>query len=68
MTTTVIAYNMAGACAATGQSRATLDRAIRDGKLHAKKSAKDANGAPAGVWIIPADSLRAYIDGLADAS
>lgn len=62
-----VSYSMAGAVKATGLSRSTLDRAIRTGRLRAKKSGIDENGEPAGVLVIPADSLRAFIDGLEDA-
>lgn len=67
MTTTVISYSMSGAVAATGLSRSTLDRAIRAGKLRAKKSGVSEDGEPAGVWVIPADALRDFIDGMEDA-
>lgn len=62
-----ISYSMPGAIAATGLSRATLERAIHDGRLKAKKSSTDADGNPAGVWVIPAKELQAFIDGLAAA-
>lgn len=62
-----IAYSMPGAVEATGLSRGTLERAIRSGALRAKKSGTDEDGAPCGVWVIPAAALTAYIDGLVDA-
>lgn len=65
--TAPISYSMAGAVAATGLSRSTLDRAIRAGRLRAKKSGVDELGEPAGVWVIPADALRAFVDSLEDA-
>lgn len=64
----VISYSLPGAVAATGLSRSTLERAIRQGHLRAKKSSKDeVTGEPTGVWIITADALQSYIDGLVDA-
>ena len=65
--TAPISYSMRDAVAATGLSRSTLERAIGTGALRAKKSGRDTDGNPAGVWVIPADSLRAFIDGLVDA-
>jgi hypothetical protein len=65
--TTPLAYSLTGAVTATGMSRATLERAIRAGRLRAKKSSQDENGEPTGSWVIPAASLQAYIDGLVDA-
>lgn len=65
--TTPLSYSMAGAAAATGLSRSTLERAIKSGDLKAKKSAVDEDGYPCGVWVIPATALEAYIDGLVDA-
>lgn len=65
--TAPISYSMPGAVAATGLSRATLERAIRERKLRAKKSSTDKHGEPAGVWVIPADALQEFIDGLVDA-
>lgn len=64
---TPISYSLPGAVAATGLSRSTLERAIREGTLRAKKSSKDADGNPKGVWVIKADALAAYVDGLVDA-
>lgn len=66
-TDSVLSYSLAGAVAATGLSRSTLERAIRSGRLRAKKSDTDEDGNPTGVWVIPAKSLRDYIDGLVDA-
>lgn len=65
--TTPISYSLKGAAEATGLSQSALDRAIKAGHLRAKKSSQDAEGNPTGVWIIPAASLVAYIDGLVDA-
>lgn len=62
-----ISYSLVGASAATGLSKSTLERAIHEGKLRAKKSSQDEKGNPTGVWVIPADSLKSYVDGLVDA-
>lgn len=62
-----ISYSLKGAAAATGLSSSALERAIKAGHLRAKKSATDPDGNPAGVWVIPATSLQAFIDGLVDA-
>ena len=69
MTTTYspVSYSMAGAVAASGLSVASLKRAIKAGTLRAKKSAVDADGNPAGVWLITHAALAAYVDSLADA-
>lgn len=64
---TPLSYSMAGAVAATGLSRSHLERAIHAGHLKAKKSGMDADGNPAGVWVLPAAALQDYIDGLVDA-
>lgn len=64
---TPISYSLKGAAAATGLSPSAIERAIRSGHLRAKKSSKDADGNPTGVWVIPAASLQSYIDGLVDA-
>ncbi|MFT3871576.1 MAG: hypothetical protein QM714_02850 [Nocardioides sp.] len=65
--TAPISYSLAGAALATGLSKATLDRAIKAGHLQAKKSSIDEDGNPVGSWVITADALRAYVDGLPDA-
>lgn len=63
----VISYSLKGAAAATGLSSNTLERAIRTGHLRAKKSSTDEDGNPTGVWVIPAESLKAYVDAMVDA-
>lgn len=65
--TTPIAYNMPGAVEASGQSRSTLERAIRAGKLRAKKSSKDEDGNPTGQWVILHAELEKYLESLVDA-
>lgn len=68
MPPTPISYSMAGAVEATGLSKSTLERAIRTGRLKAKKSSFDDDGNPTGSWVIPASALAEFIDGLVDAS
>lgn len=63
----VLSYSLPGAVKATGLSRRTLERAIASRQLKAKKSSVNADGDPVGVWVIPAEELKAYIDGLPDA-
>lgn len=67
MSTDPLAYSMAGAVEASGMSKSALERAIRDGRLKAKKSSVDEDGNPVGVWVIKRDALEAFIDGLVDA-
>lgn len=69
MTTTYspVSYSMAGAVAASGLSKSTLERAIKAGTLRAKKSSADEDGNPTGVWLITHAALAAYVDSLADA-
>ena len=63
--TTPIAYKLADAAAATGLSGKTLLRAITAGTLPAKRTGKpDPDGKPTGVYLIKADDLMAFIDGL----
>lgn len=65
--TTPIAYSLATAAEATGLSRSHLERAIRTGHLRAKRTTVDADGKPAGKWVIKAEALTAYVDELVDA-
>lgn len=62
-----LAYSLAGAADATGLSKSYLDRAIRCGRLRAKKSSQDADGNPTGSWVIPTQALATFIEGLVDA-
>ncbi|WP_436699920.1 hypothetical protein [Nocardioides sp. BYT-33-1] len=64
---TPLSYSMAGAVAATGLSKSTLERAIKAGRLRAKKSDQDEDGNPTGVWVITHEALMAFVDGLVDA-
>lgn len=65
--TAPLSYNMAGAVAASGLSRSTLDRAIRAGKLKAKRTSEDEDGKGTGSFVIKATDLEAFIDSLVDA-
>ena len=64
---TALAYSIDGACEATGFSKPHLERAIKSGALKAKKSSKNADGEPVGKFVILADALQAYLEGLPDA-
>lgn len=69
MTTTVrpLAYTIATAATATGLSRKTIERAIKTTALKAKRSGETEDGLPAGPYVILADSLQAWLEGLRDA-
>lgn len=62
-----LAYSIAGAQEATGLGRTVLTDAIRSGELRARKSGRDANGEPVGKYVIRAEDLKAFIDGLPEA-
>lgn len=64
---TTLSYSIAGAVAATGLSKSHFDRAIRAGRLRAKKSGRDESGEPTGKYVILAADLERYLDELADA-
>lgn len=64
---TPLAYSKAGAAEAAGVSTKTLDRAIKAGKLRAKKSGESEDGEPAGRIVIMADALQDWLESLADA-
>lgn len=65
--TTPLAYSKAGAAAAAGVSTKTLERAIKSGRLRAKRSGESEDGEAAGRIIIMADALQAWLDSLVDA-
>lgn len=65
--TTAVSFTIATATAATGLSRATIDRAIKSGALRAKRSSLTEDGEPAGSYVILADALNAWLEGLPDA-
>lgn len=62
-----LAYSLKGAAAATGVSTKTIERAIKARRLKAKRSSEDEDGEPAGVYVILAAELIAWLDGLPDA-
>jgi excisionase family DNA binding protein len=62
-----LAYTIATAAEATGLSRQTIDRAIKSGRLRAKRTSVTADGEPAGSYLILADSLHAWLESLPDA-
>ena len=64
--TTPLSYSMKGAVDATGLSKSYLDRAIRSGKLKAKRSG-GTESDPAGNYVILAADLEAFLAGLVDA-
>lgn len=64
---TTVAYTIATAAEATGLSRKTIERAVKAGKLRAKRSSLTPDGEPTGSYVIPAPALAAWIDSLADA-
>ena len=67
MAVDTLSYTIRTASEATGFSRATIDRAIKSGALRAKRSSVTPDGEPAGSYVILAESLRAWLDGLVDA-
>jgi excisionase family DNA binding protein len=52
------------AAVATGVSEKTITRAIKSGRLRAKRSSVDANGNPAGRYLILVAELQAWLDSL----
>lgn len=64
---TALSYSKAGASEATGMSEQTIDRAIKAGKLRAKKSGLTEDGEPTGRVVILASELAAWLETLADA-
>lgn len=56
-----ISYNMRGASAASGLSTSHLDRAIRAGKLPAKRTSKNEKGEPTGSFVILRADLETYL-------
>lgn len=65
--TDTLSYTLRTAAIATGLSKTHLTAAINSGQLRAKRSGVDEDGNPTGLYVIPADALQAYIDGLVDA-
>lgn len=74
MTLPKLAFNTTEAATATGLSEDTIKKAIRTGKLRAKRSGrleKDTTrgraGDPAGRYLVTESDLRAWLDSLEDA-
>jgi hypothetical protein len=65
--TTALAYNKAQAAKAAGVSEQTLDRAIKTGKLRAKRTSETKDGEPAGKVLILASALESWLESLVDA-
>jgi excisionase family DNA binding protein len=59
--------NLKEAAAAVGVSHTTLARAIREGRLRAKRSGKHADGGPTGKYLISIPALQQWFDELPDA-
>ena len=64
---TALAYSKSGAAKAADVSPQTLDRAIKAGRLKAKRTSETKDGEPAGKILILASDLAAWLEGLADA-
>lgn len=62
-----LAYSKAGAAEASGVSVPTIDRAIKSGRLRAKRTSETKDGEPAGRVVILAADLEAWLSGLVDA-
>jgi excisionase family DNA binding protein len=62
-----LALNSEEAATATGVSVDTIKRAIRSGRLRAKRSARRDNGDPAGRYLITLDALEEWLTGMEDA-
>jgi len=59
-----LSYSVAEAAEVTGVSPDTIKRAIRARHLKARRSAVDANGVPAGKYLIFHADLIAWLEGL----
>lgn len=62
-----LAYNKADAASAAGVSPQTIDRAIKSGRLRAKRTSETEDGEPSGKVLILASDLASWLDGLVDA-
>lgn len=74
MTLPKLALNVEEAAIATGLSPDTVKKAIRSGRLRAKRSGRleedglaGNKGAPAGRYLVTIDALQAWLDGMEDA-
>lgn len=69
-----LALNTTEAAIATGLSEDTIKKAIRSGRLKAKRSGRLENdttrgkaGDPAGRYLVTVEALQAWLDSLEDA-
>lgn len=65
--TAPLSYSLSGAAAASGMSKSYIEKAIRTGRLRAKRSSTDDEGKPVGNYVILHSSLEAFLAELADA-
>lgn len=65
--TTPLSYTLKTAAEATGLTTATISRAIKAGKLHAKRSGLTEDNLPAGSYVILHADLMAWLESLAAA-
>lgn len=65
--TTKLTYTVADLVAATGLSRSHWNRVIKSGDLPARRTGRDADGEPAGSYVVFAQDVEAYLEGLAEA-
>lgn len=59
-----LAYTLATAATETGLSAKTLDRAIKSGRLKARRSSENEDGDPTGRYVILHADLVAFLEGL----
>lgn len=64
---TPLAYSKTSAALSAGVSSQTIDRAIKAGKLRAKRTSVTEDGEPAGNVLILATDLATWLESLADA-
>lgn len=62
--TAPLSYTLKTAAEATGLTTATISRAIKGGKLQAKRSGLTDDNLPAGSYVILAADLQAWLEGL----
>lgn len=62
-----LSYSVKGAASATGVSEDTIYRAIRSGRLRAKKSNENDDGDGTGKTLILRRDLEAWLEHLVDA-
>lgn len=62
-----LSYSKDGAAEASGVSKQTIDRAIKAGKLRAKRTSETKDGTPSGRVLILASDLSSWLESLVDA-